>query len=132
MQSGTTGINTLRIYNPVKQGLDQDPDGRFIRRWLPELKAVPQAFLHSPWTWPDAAQVLSGRYPEPIVDLEQAGRRAREKMWGLRKQSGFHDAAKRIAHKHASRAGDSARSSAAAVRRARQSRADPAQLSLDL
>ncbi|MEM6852227.1 MAG: FAD-binding domain-containing protein, partial [Pseudomonadota bacterium] len=41
MQSGTTGINTIRIYNPVKQGKDQDPAGAFTRRWLPELGEVP-------------------------------------------------------------------------------------------
>ena len=43
MQSGTTGINTLRIYNPIKQGLDHDPDGSFIRRWCPELARRPAA-----------------------------------------------------------------------------------------
>ena len=37
MQSGTSGINTVRIYNPIKQGLDHDPEGTFIRQWLPEL-----------------------------------------------------------------------------------------------
>ncbi len=37
-RSGTTGINTIRIYNPVKQGLDQDPQQVFIRRWIPELE----------------------------------------------------------------------------------------------
>ena len=132
MQSGTTGINTIRMYNPVKQGHDQDPDGRFIRTWLPELKPVPQAFLHSPWDWPEAPQVLSGRYPEPIVDLEQAGRRARDQMWGLRQRAEFHDTARQIAQKHASRAGDSSRSSAAATRRAKRAKVDPAQLSLDL
>ena len=41
MQSGTSGINTVRIYNPIKQGLDHDPEGRFIRQWLPELRDVP-------------------------------------------------------------------------------------------
>lgn len=55
MQSGTTGINIPRIYNPVKQGLDQDPKGAFTRRWLPELAGVPDAFLQEPWLWPDAA-----------------------------------------------------------------------------
>ncbi len=50
MQSGTTGINTLRIYNPVKQGMDQDPTGVFTRRWVPELAAVPDALLQEPWT----------------------------------------------------------------------------------
>ena len=48
MQSGTTGINTIRIYNPVKQGQDQDPETKFVRRWIPELGAVPADFLHQP------------------------------------------------------------------------------------
>src|SRR6056297_3190978 len=43
MQSGTTGMNTIRIYNPVKQGLDQGPTGDFTRAWLPELAGVPEA-----------------------------------------------------------------------------------------
>ena len=42
MQSGTTGMNTVRIYNPVKQGKDQDPTGVFTRHWLPELAEVPE------------------------------------------------------------------------------------------
>jgi hypothetical protein len=41
MQSGTTGINTMRVYNPVKQGHDQDPEGVFVRRWVPEVADVP-------------------------------------------------------------------------------------------
>ncbi len=131
MQSGTTGINTLRIYNPVKQGHDQDPDGRFIRRWLPELSAVPPAFVHTPWLWPEVAR-LDGRYPAPIVDPDAAARAARDRMWGLRKADGFRAVSAKIAHKPASRAGDSARASVAARRRARLAKPDPAQLSLDL
>jgi deoxyribodipyrimidine photo-lyase len=53
MQSGQTGINTPRIYNPAKQGLDQDPGGHFTRRWVPELAHVPLPLLQTPWlaTW---------------------------------------------------------------------------------
>ena len=47
MQSGTTGINAIRIYNPIKQGIDHDPEGVFIRRWIPELKDMDQAFIHT-------------------------------------------------------------------------------------
>jgi deoxyribodipyrimidine photo-lyase len=48
MQSGTTGINTVRIYNPIKQGYDQDPKGEFVRRWVPELASLNEAEIHEP------------------------------------------------------------------------------------
>lgn len=132
MQSGTTGINTLRIYNPVKQGYDQDPEGRFIRAWMPELAAIAPAHLHEPWTAPNAGAVLGKRYPEPVVDLAQAARHARDVMWGLRKDAGFGSTARAIAVKHASRARGTDRSSAGTKRAATQKRPDPAQLSFDL
>lgn len=132
MQSGTTGINTLRIYNPVKQGYDQDPEGRFIRAWVPELKAIAPAHLQEPWTAPNAGAVLGKRYSEPVVDLAQAAKHARDVMWGMRKQTGFGETARAIAVKHASRAGDADRSSAGSKRAATRKRPDPAQLSFDL
>lgn len=49
MQSATTGINLPRIYNPIKQCQDFDKDGTFIRHWVPELEALPKAFIHEPW-----------------------------------------------------------------------------------
>ena len=58
MQSGATGIDTIRIYNPVKQGYDQDPTGAFTRRWLPELCSVPDEFLQEPWNGPDASAIV--------------------------------------------------------------------------
>ena len=98
MQSGTTGINTLRIYNPVKQGRDQDPEGVFTRRWCPELRGVPDALLHETWRW-------EGRlaYPDPVVDVTQAARTARDAIWAVRQQSGFQGEAARVVRKHASR-----------------------------
>ena len=73
MQSGTTGINTVRIYNPVKQSHDQDPDGQFIRQWVPELKRVNEEFIHEPWTMTPMEQKMVGcvigeDYPERIVE----------------------------------------------------------------
>ncbi|APX11810.1 FAD-binding domain-containing protein [Tateyamaria omphalii] len=103
MQSGTTGMNTVRIYNPVKQGKDQDPTGVFTRRWCPELAAVPDAFLQEPWAWEGADTVLGRTYPAPVVDVLQAARDAREKVWAVRRGGAFREEAKRVVHKHASR-----------------------------
>ncbi|MCX7287971.1 MAG: deoxyribodipyrimidine photo-lyase [Rhodobacterales bacterium] len=104
MQSGTTGINIPRIYNPVKQGLDQDPTGAFTRAWVPELAAVPDAFLQEPWKWPEARILLGRRYPEPMIDVTIAARQARDAIWSARKSPGFAGPAAAIVKKHASRA----------------------------
>jgi deoxyribodipyrimidine photo-lyase len=103
MQSGTTGINTPRIYNPVKQGLEQDPTGTFTRRWLPELSVVPDAFLQEPWKWPGAASILGHRYPDPIIDVASAARTARDRVWALRKTPAYPADAAAIVTRHASR-----------------------------
>jgi len=103
MQSGTTGINTIRIYNPVKQGLDQDPDGVFTRRWVPELDLVPDTFLQEPWRWDGRGDVLGRIYPRPVMDLKIAVGEARDRVWAVRKGQGFAAQANRIVTKHASR-----------------------------
>lgn len=126
MQSGSTGINAIRIYNPVKQGLDQDPSGAFVRRWLPELEGVPDAFLHEPWRWPEARRVLGARYPEPLVDPARAVRIARDAIATQRHAAGFRAEAARVAHKHASR------KTAEASRQRAGGSTPSAQLALDL
>lgn len=103
MQSGTTGINAIRIYNPVKQGYDQDPQGIFIRRWVPELAPIDDAFLHEPWRAPNAGQVLGRAYPEPIVDHVQAARDAKELIWQVRKNRESRSEAAQVLAKHGSR-----------------------------
>jgi deoxyribodipyrimidine photo-lyase len=108
MQSGTTGINTVRIYNPIKQGEDHDPEGRFIRRWCPELATVPLPWLHRPWSMPVAVQAEAGcrigrDYPFPIVDQATAAREARERVWAVRRSGAFASTAEAIQEKHGSR-----------------------------
>lgn len=103
MQSGTTGINTVRIYNPVKQGMDQDPTGDFTRRWVPELARIDDQFLQEPWKAENAGAVLGRAYPMPIVDHLSAARDARERIWAVRKGDAFRQEARGIVAKHASR-----------------------------
>lgn len=109
MQAGTTGINTTRVYNPVKQQTDHDPQGTFVRRWLPELAGVPLAALHRPWTLDRAAQraagcVLGRDYPEPIVDHVAAAREAKARLYAARRADADYQVHKaEIVTRHASR-----------------------------
>ncbi len=70
-----------RLFHPIKQALDLDPDGQFTRHWLPELAAVPDSCLQSPWKWAGAARLLGRRYPEPMIDIATAHRAAQEAIW---------------------------------------------------
>ena len=96
MQSGSTSINTIRIYNPIKQGLDHDPEGVFIRQWCPELRDVPAIHLHEPWA-------LGGGMPEPIVDVTASMQMAKDRIWEIRRSAGFDRHANAIQSKHGSR-----------------------------
>lgn len=105
MQSGTTGINTVRLYNPVKQSQDQDPHGRFLRQWLPELAHVPAPLIHEPWKLgaTERRQYRVGDYPSPVVDPLDSARRARERVHAVRRGAGYRAEADAIQEKHGSR-----------------------------
>jgi deoxyribodipyrimidine photo-lyase len=108
MQSGVTGINTLRIYNPVKQAEDHDPAGLFVRRWVPALDRVPDDFIFRPWLMPrhvqDRVGVRIGRdYPAPIVDAVAAAREARERISTIRRTQAARTEALAVLRAHGSR-----------------------------
>ena len=132
MQSGTTGMNTVRIYNPVKQGHDQDPTGVFTRRWVPELADVPDEHLQEPWLWDGAGRILGRRYPNPIDDDKAAAKLAREQVWAVRRGTEFRNEAQAIVKKHASRKSTSRRNRFQRDKNTAQNPVADAQLKLDL
>ena len=107
MQSGVTGINATRVYSPARQQHDQDPEGRFVRAWLPELGT------------PD--------YPAPIVDWAQAARAARDRVWAVRRDPDARRVAQAVWARHGSR-----HPQREPLRRAPRAAADPRQLGLGL
>ncbi len=108
MQSGVTGINAVRIYNPIKQSYDQDPDGTFIKKWVTELKYVHNTYIHEPWKMNlDLQQkskcILDLDYPKPIVDHNQTSKFAKNLIYSKKKTKNFNDDAVKVFNKLGSR-----------------------------
>lgn len=90
MQAGETGINMLRIYNPIKNSHEHDPKGEFIKKWVPELRHLPIAFVHEPYKMTYLDQKFNDfeigiHYPKPIVNLERTRKFASDFLWKMKK-----------------------------------------------
>lgn len=90
--TGTDAAPYFRIFNPVLQGLKFDPEGSYIRRWVPELQPLPASSIHSPWKLPESEQKRLGvrigkDYPAPLVDLNSARQRTLAAYAAARKRT---------------------------------------------
>jgi deoxyribodipyrimidine photo-lyase len=108
MQSGVTGINTIRIYSPQKQLFDQDPEGVFVKRYVPELSGVPLKHLAEPHLMTKVEQMLfscriGSDYPEPIVDHKTAYNRAKERIHKQKNAPEVREVSAQVYKKHGSR-----------------------------
>lgn len=105
MQAGETGINTIRIYNPIKNGLEHDSDAKFITKWVPELEQLPVRFRHEPYKLTTLEQKLYNfnlgvNYPKPIVNISSTRRKASDVIWNMRKDKDVIEESIRILNKH--------------------------------
>lgn len=105
MQAGTVGYHTIRTYNPVKQAEDHDPEGAFIRKWVPELTGLPVDLTRTPWLTNAMEQVWydfvpGTHYPLPLLDLDQAGKSASQRLHAIRDSAYSRNFANQLLKRH--------------------------------
>jgi deoxyribodipyrimidine photo-lyase len=98
MQAGTVGMHQLRIYNPYKQSIENDPNAIFIRKWLPEFKKTPIPEIHN---WGKELSLFAiAKRPYPVVNLEQAIQKAKDTHFQFQKSLSVQKENRRIKNIH--------------------------------
>ena len=111
MQASVVGINTVRIYSPTKQIVDQDPETVFIKQWIPELREFTPADIIG------HRDEQLGDYPAQIVDWKEASSEMRRRIFAIRKTENYREIAKKVYEKHGSRKASPTKRKKAAAKR---------------
>lgn len=98
MQAGTTGINTIRMYNPIKQSQQKDPYGLFIKKWIPIFKNIDIKYIHEPWLSPEKIP-----WYEKVIDIASLNKYAKDLIWWIKNDDKKSQVLKKIYEKHGSR-----------------------------
>ena len=103
MQAGVTGINSIRVYNPIKQSIEKDPAGIFLKKWLPELSKIKNGFIHQPWKLTEIdlnGTSITDIYRQPVISPTSHNKSVKNRLWSLRKNDFVKQESKRILGLH--------------------------------
>ncbi len=103
MQAGVTGINAIRIYNPIKQSIEKDPNCIFLRKWLPELSNIRNEFIHQPWLLTEIDLIdtdIPDHYKKPVISPYLSNKNIKNQLWTLRKNNFVKEESKRLIQIH--------------------------------
>ena len=103
MQAGVTGINSIRVYNPIKQSIEKDPKANFIKRWIPELSKINSDYIHRPWELTEIDLIdnpIPETYKSPIVPTSLSRTNTIKNLWKLRTDKLVKKESKRLLNIH--------------------------------
>ena len=103
MQAGVTGINSIRIYNPIKQSIEKDPNCIFLKKWLPELSKIRNEYIHQPWLLTEIDLIdisIPDIYRQPIISPNLSNKSIKDQLWSLRKNNVVKQESKRLIQIH--------------------------------
>tara|TARA_B100000614_G_C14442897_1_gene450988 strand:- start:273 stop:884 length:612 start_codon:yes stop_codon:yes gene_type:complete len=103
MQAGVTGINSIRVYNPIKQSIEKDPKANFIKRWIPDLSKINSEYIHRPWELTDIDLVdnpIPETYKNPIISTSLSKTNTIKNLWKLRTDKLVKKESKRLLNIH--------------------------------